>query len=68
MQFHPELTRPLMEMYVQARQSHVREDAERRGVDPEAALAAVRAGLRETPSGPALLRRFVERALELLAR
>jgi GMP synthase (glutamine-hydrolysing) len=63
-QFHPELTRPLMEMYVEARMQHVKDDALRRGVDPETALAEVRARMRETPRGPELLRRFVELARE----
>src|SRR5687767_6239565 len=37
-QFHPEITKPLMEMYLEARAQYVREDAIRRGVDPEAAI------------------------------
>jgi GMP synthase (glutamine-hydrolysing) len=65
-QFHPELTRELMEMYLEARLSNVRDDAVRRGVDPEQAIEEVRKRIRETPDGPRLLRRFVERAKELL--
>ena len=65
-QFHPELTRKLMEMYLEARVQHVKDDAIRRGVDPEAAIEEVRRRMQETPRGPQLLRRFVERALELI--
>lgn len=58
-QFHPEFSDDVMRMYVDGRAHMVRGDAERRGLDPEARLAEVAAGVRTTPCGPALLERFV---------
>lgn len=64
-QFHPEFTLPIMELYLDARADRVRAMAEAAGLDPEAELAKARASLTDAPHGPALLRRFVELAKQL---
>jgi GMP synthase (glutamine-hydrolysing) len=65
-QFHPEMTRSIMSMYVDARIENVRADALRSREDPEARLAAVRRSITDTPSGPELLIRFIALAKEKL--
>jgi GMP synthase (glutamine-hydrolysing) len=59
-QFHPEFTDAIMQLYVAGRADAIRKRATLRGQDPEATLAEVRAAIRPTPEGPRLLRRFVE--------
>jgi GMP synthase (glutamine-hydrolysing) len=51
-QFHPEFDAHAVRAYLAAR----RDAASAEGLDPDALLA----GVRETPSGPRLLRRFAE--------
>jgi GMP synthase (glutamine-hydrolysing) len=58
-QFHPEITPEIGALYVEGRAPLLAADARRRGTDPEAELAEVRAGLRPTPLGPALIQRFL---------
>ena len=59
-QFHPEFTEEVIVHYVEGRSDRVRADAARRGLDQEARVEGVRSGLRPTPHGPQLLRRFVQ--------
>ncbi|MCK6550746.1 glutamine amidotransferase [Myxococcota bacterium] len=59
-QFHPEFTDAIMQLYAAGRADAIRKSAALRGEDPEAALTRVRAGVRATPDGPRLLRRFIE--------
>ena len=59
-QFHPEFTEEVIVHYVEGRADRVRADAQRRGLDQDGRVQEVRAGLRPTPHGPRLLRRFVE--------
>jgi GMP synthase (glutamine-hydrolysing) len=62
-QFHPELTRPVMELYVEVRAPLIERDAIARGEDPHASVARARASIGDTADGGALLRLFVDRAL-----
>lgn len=59
-QFHPEVTAPLMRMYLRARDALLRAE----GYDPDELHAAVR----DTPEGPALLARFAGVARRARAR
>lgn len=61
-QFHPEFTRPIMDMYVEARADRVRGLAADAGLDPEAELSRARASITDAPQGPRLLARFIELA------
>lgn len=65
-QFHPEITKRIMEMYLEERRYRVVADAHRAGEDPEAAVEEVRRGIEETPQGSALLRAFILLAKEKL--
>lgn len=67
-QFHPEITKRIMEMYLEERRYRVVADAERAGLDPEAAVEEVRRGIEETPHGAALLRAFILLARERLKK
>lgn len=58
-QFHPEFTKPVMALYLEGRRGLIEADATRRGIDPAQRVDEIRDGLRDTPAGPALLRRFV---------
>lgn len=51
-QFHPEIDADVSRWYVEGRAEIIRDE----GLDPDALAAAVR----DTPAGPALLRRFIE--------
>lgn len=64
-QFHPEMTEAVMHTYVTARAARARASAERRGLDPQSAIAAAKESLTNSPAGPRLLARFVERARAL---
>lgn len=59
-QFHPEFTHGIMQMYVDVRADRVKALAESAGLDPEAAIEEARRSIRPTPLGPRLLARFVE--------
>lgn len=59
-QFHPEFTYEVMQLYVDVREGRLRDMADGAGLDPDAEMARARGSLAETPAGPALLRRFVE--------
>lgn len=63
-QFHPEFSSDAVRMYVGQREATIRARAERIGRDPDEAVAAAKASIRDTPAGPALLKRFVDLALE----
>jgi GMP synthase (glutamine-hydrolysing) len=58
-QFHPEMTGETIRLYVEGRTPQIAADAERRGLDPSREVSRVKTGVRETPAGPALLRRFI---------
>lgn len=64
-QFHPEFTFPVMQIYVDARADRLRSLAQAAGLDAEAELTRARESLGEAPCGPRLLHRFVELAKEL---
>lgn len=57
-QFHPEFSADIMRAYVELRQPLLRTHCEKRGLNFEAELAQARQ-VKETPQGPALLRRFL---------
>ncbi len=63
-QFHPEFSADVMSLYVEGRAELIRRDAVRRGLDPEAHLESVAAGVRATPLGQQLLERFVQLSLQ----
>ncbi len=64
-QFHPEFTLPIMQMYVDARADRVRSLALKAGLDPETELQNARDSLEHAVCGPRLLKRFVELAKQL---
>lgn len=63
-QFHPEFSAGCVAMYVDAREAVIRRRAEALGKDPDEAVRAAAASVRDTPAGPALLSRWVDLALE----
>jgi GMP synthase (glutamine-hydrolysing) len=60
-QFHPEMDAAATSATVAARAAGLAEEARRRGEDGEAALRALRAGIRPTPLAAGLLPAFVRR-------
>jgi GMP synthase (glutamine-hydrolysing) len=60
-QFHPELDPAALLATVTARADLLAAEARARGLDPEARLREVRAGIRASPWGARILRNFVER-------
>jgi len=63
-QFHPEFSEDVMKLYLTARADNVREDAKRRGIDPDALVSEVQENIRDTPSGPKLIQEFVHMIVE----
>jgi len=64
-QFHPEFTHGVMQLYLKARAQRLRDMAEAAGLDPDAEQQKAEASLSLAPDGPALLHRFVELAKQL---
>lgn len=62
-QFHPEITEQVIRFYIDRRRTLIERTAERNGQDPAGAVERVHAGVRPTPDGPTLLRRFIECAI-----
>jgi GMP synthase (glutamine-hydrolysing) len=62
-QFHPEFTTQVMRLYIEGRTPLIEKTAQARGESAEAAIARVKASVKETPLGREFLRRFVEHAL-----
>jgi GMP synthase (glutamine-hydrolysing) len=58
-QFHPETDDATMAALVDSRAEELRQDAQSRGVDPEAYLERIRAAVRPTPTGARILENFV---------
>lgn len=65
-QFHPEISKGAIEMYVDERRAVIERRAAEIGLDPAEAVRIARESIRPTPAGPRLLSRFVDLALERL--
>ena len=59
-QFHPEFDATVSRGYLEARADRVAAEAEARGEDPEAAVAAVRASIRDSDHGRTLLGNWLD--------